>query len=631
MSDVFGISVSALQAFQRAITVTGNNIANASTPGYSRQSVDLSSRPPQFYGNGWVGSGVDVVTVRRAFDQAAVNQLNTSQSSLGQLDAYKTYTDQLDNLFSTTGGGITAATTGFFSAVSDVANDPTSTAARQALLGQSQTLANTFQNASSQIDAINQDINTRLSADVAQINSYAQSIAQLNDRIVGSGGSAQAQAPNDLLDQRDQLITELSKLTALTTTTDANGAVNVYVGNGQGLVLQGDINQLTTVSSEYDATRLEVAFAGSGTGNNISSLLTGGDVGGLLAARTQLIDPVRNQLGQLATSIARTVNTQQGFGVDLNGALGKNLFSFSGPQTVASNGNTGGASVAASLSSLGALTAENYPLTYTAGAYTLKRVSDGAVVPTTGAGTVASPLTADGLNLVITGAPANGDRFLIQPTANAAGTLNVALTITSQIAAAGAVRTSAANSNAGSGGISSGTVLDPSDANLFTTTTLTFTSATTYSVNGAGSFAYTPGGNINLKGWQVQISGAPAVGDTFTIQKNSGGSGDNRNALALATIQNQGVLSNGTVSVTGALSSLVTGVGTQAQQTKFAQAAQTAINTQAQQRVQSESGVNLDEEAASLLQWQQAYQAAAQALKIGSSLFQSLLSAVQSA
>jgi flagellar hook-associated protein 1 FlgK len=174
-------------------------------------------------------------------------------------------------------------------------------------------------------------------------------------------------------------------------------------------------------------------------------------------------------------------------------------------------------------------------------------------------------------------------------------------------------------------------VLDPTDANLFTTTTLTFTSATTYSINGAGSFAYTPGGNITLNGWQVQVSGAPAVGDTFTIQKNSGGSGDNRNALALATIQNQGVLSNGTVSVTGALSSLVTGVGTQAQQTKFAQAAQTAINTQAQQRVQSESGVNLDEEAASLLQWQQAYQAAAQALKIGSSLFQSLLSAVQSA
>ena len=628
MADVFGISVSALQAFQRAITVTGNNIANASTPGYSRQSVDLSSRPPQLYGSGWVGSGVDVVAVRRAFDQASVNQLNTSRSSLGQLDAYKIYTDQLDNLFSTTGGGITAATQRFFGAVSDVANHPTSAAARQSLLGQSQTLANTFQNASSQIDAINADINTRLSAGVAQINSYAQSIAQLNNQIVGSGGASLARAPNDLLDQRDRLITELSKLTALTTTTDANGAVNVYVGNGQGLVLQGDVNKLNVVSNEYNATRLEVAFAGAGTGSNISSLLTGGDVGGLLAARTQLVDPVRNQLGQLATAIAQTVNTQQGFGVDLNGALGKNLFSFTGPQTVASSGNAGGASVAASLSNLGALTAENYTLTYNVGAYTLRRISDGAVVPTTGAGTGASPLNADGLNLVISGAPANGDRFLIQPTANAAGSLGVALTNTSQIAAAGAVRTAAAGTNAGSGGISGGTVLDPTNAALFNTTTLTFTSATTYSVNGAGSFAYTPGGNINLNGWQVQISGAPAVGDTFSVQKNGGGSGDNRNALAIANIQNQGVLSNGTVSVTGALSSMVTGVGTQAQQTKFSQVAQTAIDTQAQQRVQSVSGVNLDEEAASLMQWQQAYQAAAQALKISSSLFQSLLSAL---
>ena len=631
MSDIFGISISALQAFQRALTVTGNNIANANTPGYSRQSVDLSSREPQFYGNGWVGSGVDVVTVRRAFDQAAVNQLNTSQSSLGQLDAYKIYTDQLDNLFSTTGGGITAATQGFFSAVSDVANDPTSAAARQALLGQSQTLANTFQNANAQIDAINVDINTRLTADVAQINSYAQSIAQLNDRIVSGGSASIGQTPNDLLDQRDQLITGLSKLTAVTTTTDASGAVNVFIGNGQGLVLQGDFNALTTVSNEFDATRLEVAFAGSGAGSNISSLLNGGDVGGLLAARTQLIDPIRNQLGQLATSIAQTVNSQQGFGVDLNGALGKNLFNIIGPQAVASGGNSGGASVTASLSNLGALTADDYTLTYNGGAYTLNRVSDGAVVPTTGAGTVGSPLQADGLNLVIAGVPVNGDQFLIRPTAAAAGSLDVALTNTSQIAAAGAVRTSAASSNAGSGGISAGTVLDPADANLFSTTTLRFTSATTYSVNGAGSFAFTPGGNITLNGWQVQISGAPAVGDTFTVQQNSGGSGDNRNALAIANIQNQGVLSNGTVSVTGALSALVTAVGTQAQQAKFAQSALTAINTQAQQRVQSVSGVNLDEEAASLLQWQQAYQAAAQALKIGGSLFQSLLSAVQSA
>jgi flagellar hook-associated protein 1 FlgK len=629
VADFFGISTSALQAFQTGITVTGNNIANASTPGYSRQTVDLTTRTPQFFGNAWLGSGVDVAGVQRSFNQASANQLTNSQSALGQLNALKTYSDQLDNLFGTTAGGIASAVQGFFGAASDVANDPTSTAARQALLGQAQTLTNTFQNTSAQLDAANSDINGRLSADVAQINSYAQSIAKLNDQII-QGGSLPGQAPNDLLDQRQQLINQLSNLTGLTTTTADNGAINVFVGNGQGLVLQGQANTLATIPDSFDPTRLQVGFTGPG-GNTVGVPLTGGELGGLLAARTQLVDPIRNQLGQLATGIAQTVNQQQGLGIDLNGALGKNLFSFTGPQASASSRNTGSASVSVALSNVGALTADSYTLTYSGGAYTLTRLSDGSTVATTGAGTVASPLNADGLNLVLSGTPANGDQFLIQPTAAAAGSIAVALTDTSQIAAAGAVRTSAAGSNSGTGSISAGTVIDATNPNLFSTTTLTFTSAATYSVNGAGSFAFTPDANINLNGWQVQISGAPAAGDSFTVQRNGGGTGDNRNALAIASIQNQNVLSGGTVSVNGALSSLVTNVGIKAQQTNVAQTAQAAINTQAQQRVQSESGVNLDEEAAKLLQWQQAYQAAAQALKIGSSLFQSLLAAVQAA
>lgn len=628
MPDIFDISVSALQAFQRAITVTGNNVANANTPGYNRQRVELNSRAPQYYGNGWVGAGVDVSTVRRSFDQAGVNQLNASQSALGQLDAFKVYTDQLDNLFSTKGAGITAAVRGFFNAASDVANDPTSAAARQAFLGQAQTLASTLQNTSQQLDAINGDINQRLSADVAQVNSYSQAIAQLNDKITNSAGISQGQQPNDLLDQRDQLITQLSRYVSVSTTTDSNGAMNVFIGSGQALVLQGHANALTTVTNNFDPGRLEIGFANA-AGNTFSDSFSGGEIGGLLAARTQLTDPLRNQLGQLTISLAQTVNQQQGLGLDQSGALGKNLFNFSGAQSIASTRNTGTASVAVGIANLGALSADSYQLTYTGGAYLLTRVADGSTVSTTGAGTAASPLSADGLSIVISGTPANGDRFRIEPTAAAAGSISVAIGNTTQIAAAGAVRTAAASANAGSGTISAGTVLDPTDPNLFATTTLTFTSATTYSVNGAGSFTYTPGANIALNGWQVQLSGTPASGDTFTVQRNSGGTGDNRNALALANVLNQGVLSNGAVSVSGALNSLVTGVGTTAQQTNFAQAAQTAVNTQAQQTVQSKSGVNLDEEAAALLQWQQAYQAAAQALKVGSSLFQTLLSAVQ--
>jgi flagellar hook-associated protein 1 len=222
---------------------------------------------------------------------------------------------------------------------------------------------------------------------------------------------------------------------------------------------------------------------------------------------------------------------------------------------------------------------------------------------------------------VLSGTPASGDRFLIQPTAQAAGSFKVALTNTSQIAAAGAIQSSAANANTGNATITSGTVVNAADPNLLNTTTIQFTSATTYSVNGAGSFAYTSGSNITQNGWQVQIAGTPAAGDVFTVQSNAGGTGDNRNALASASQQTQGVLSNGNVSINGAVSALITGIGSQAQQVNTAQTAQSAVNSQALQNVQSVSGVNLDEEAANLLQWQQAYQASAQALTIANSTF----------
>ncbi len=627
MSDIFGISVSALQAFQKAVAVTGNNIANASTPGYSRQSVELATKEPQRYGNGYLGSGVDVITVRRSFDQAAVTQRNNSQSALGQINSLKTYTDQLDNLFGTTGDGLSAALKNFFGALSDVANDPASTSARQALLGHAQTLTNTFRNVDTQLDAANNDINAQVSADVSQINSTAQSIAQLNRSIVAGGGNP-GQVPNDLLDQRDELVHKLADLTGVTTTQESNGSINVFVGNGQGLVLQDQAYALGTAPSSFDPTRLEVTYAGTGS-TPITGNLTGGALGGALAARASLIDPVRNQLGQLAYALADSVNTQQRAGLDLNGALGADFFSVQGPQTISASGNASAVSLTTSIANVQSLTADAYTLRYSAGAYVVTRASDGAAIATTGAGTAASPLQFDGLSIVASGTPTNGDRYQVKPTALAAATIGVALTSTAQVAAAGAVRSSASAANAGTGSISAPTVLDSTNANFLNTATIAFTSSTTYSVNGAGSFTYAPGANIDVNGSRVQISGAPAAGDAFVLQRNTGGAGDNRNALALANVQNLGVLTNGTVSVTSALSSLVTSVGTKAQQTNTAQSAQVAINSQAEQKVQSVSGVNLDEEAAALLQWQQSYQAAAQALKIGSSLFDTVLAALR--
>jgi flagellar hook-associated protein 1 FlgK len=627
VSDIFGITTSSLQALQTAIEVTSNNIANANTPGYADESVEFSDAVPQSNGSFMIGAGVEVAGITRAVNQVANNQLISSQSVLGQLNALQGYTNQIDNIVGTTAGGLTTALQNYYSAWSTLATDPTSTASRQALISAAQAVTTSFQTTSGQLQSLNTSINTGITADVTQINSLSSSIASLNQQISAATAGQGGQAPNALLDQRDAALSSLSQLIGVSTTNNSDGSVNVYIGSGQPLVLDSSTTPLTTVANPFNATQLEVSNASNGN-NPISSQITSGDLGGLLAARTQAVDPALNQIGQIATAFASTANAQQNQGMDLNGQLGANMFSIGSPQAIASSNNTGTASASVGISNVGALTSSDYMLSYAGGAYSLTNATTGAAVPFTGTGTSASPITADGLSITMSGTPANGDQFLIQPTASAAGSIGVSLTNPSQIAAAGAIQTSAADTNTGSATIGSGTVVDPTNPNLLATTTIQFTSPTTYSVNGAGSYAYTSGSNITLNGWQVQISGTPAAGDQFTVQSNAGATGDNRNALASAAEQTLGVLSNGTVSINGAASALVTSVGSQAQQVNTAQTAQTAVNTQATANVQSISGVDLNEEAANLVQWQQAYQASAQAFQIGNSTFTTFLQAV---
>jgi flagellar hook-associated protein 1 FlgK len=629
VSNVFGISVSALQAFQAAINATSNNVANASTPGYDRETVNLTEAIPQSAGAATIGAGVVVSGINRAFSQAAANQLNSSQSSLGQLNAMQNFTNQIDNLFGTTAGGLSTALQNFYSAFSGVANNPTSTASRQALIGTAQSVASSFQNASGELSSLNGDVNASISADVTQINSIAKAISSLNNQIVTGTAQNGGQQPNELLDQRDQLVSNLSQLVGISTTTDPNGALNVFVGNGQPLVLQGQTMALTTVANQFNATQLEIGTAASSA--VISNNITSGDLGGLLAARTQVLDPALNQLGQIATALSQTVNSQQAQGLDLSGHLGANLFSVGAPLATGSSKNTDAvtASVTVNANGLGALTANDYVLSFVGGTPKLTNTSDGTSVTPVGAGTVASPFTAAGVSIVLSGTPANGDQFLIQPTATAAATIKVVLSNPAQIAAAGAIKTTAATTNTGAATISSGTVLDATNPLLLTPVTISFANPpNSFSVNGGPPVAFVSGANIDVHGWEVQINGTPASGDTFTVGSNAGGTGDNRNALAAANLQNAGVLQNGTTSITGGVSALITGLGSQAQQINTAQTAQAAVNAQAVSSVQSVSGVNLDEEAASLLQWQQAYQAAAQALTIGNSLFTTLINSV---
>lgn len=623
MPDLLSLGVSGLNVSQLALDTTGHNIANANTPGYSRQSVQVGTEPPMQFGSFWMGQGALVQGVRRSYSQFLNTALQTASTGQAQLTAYSDLASRLDNLMASSSGGVQPALDGFYGAIQDLANNPADVPTRQALLGKAQALAAQFQGLAGQFGQFQGEINQRLAGDVSQINGLAQGIASLNGQIVQMQGAGQA--PNDLLDQRDALLQKLGGLVGVTAVPQDNGTLNVMVGNGQQLVLGTQASALKIVPNAYDPGRSEVALAGTGT--VISGQLSGGEVSGLLTVRDQVVIPAQNQLGRAATALAMAVNAQSHAGMDLRGNLGGDLFSVPAPTVLPSSANAGSASVAASVTGSAQLTAYDYTLRNTGSGWTLTR-SDGTAVTLAGAGTAASPFTADGLSLVVSGAAAVGDSFQIQPTRNAAAGFALAISDPSAIAAALPVRSSAAASNTGNAGIGTPSVTNAANPQLLSPVTISFTSPTTYQINGAGSYAYSSGGAIALNGWSVAISGTPVAGDSFSVTSNAGGVGDNGNALALGATASLGVLDGGATTVGQAYGQLVAGTGSLTQQSQTQLVSQTALVNQATSAQQSVSGVNLDEEAARLVRYQQSYQAAAHVIATAQTIFQSLLTAV---
>jgi flagellar hook-associated protein 1 len=641
MADIMNTAVSGLIAFQRALAVTGNNIANANTVGYSRQTVNLADRLPDATAGVFIGNGVDVNSVSRAYDQFTVDQLRSGTGVLGQQTAFLNVANQVDNLLSGSSNGISAGITSFFNAWQTLSSDPTSASNRQQILSQAQGLAASISQAASQLDTLQGNINAQLTSTVGSINSLATSIAKLNDRISTATAESGGQPPNDLLDQRDQLVTQLSSLVSVRTNTERDGALDVFVGNGQALVVRNQATALATTRNAYDATQLDIVYGAAPGQQVITAALSGGQLGGLLQATTQMIEPALSGLGQLATGIAAQVNAQQQVGLDQNGQLGQKLFNVALPQVLADSGNTGSATLAATAVDAGALTTSDYLLRYRGGTWTATIAGTGQPATVSGAGTAASPLVVGGVSLVLGGtppAPASGDTFLVKPTAQAARTLATTFSDPRLIAAAAAVQSSAALANVGNATIGPAAVQTstpvsatplPLNPALLTPASIVFQNPpTTYSINGGAARPYTSGQAISANGWTVTITGAPAAGDTFAVGPNLSGSGDNSNALAMAQLQNQGVLAGGTVGLSAGYASLVGVIGTVTQQATTAQTAQQAVVNQAQQQVSSVSGVNLDEEAANMLRWQQAYAAAAKVVTTADAMFQTLLAAV---
>lgn len=673
-NSLINIGASGITAAMAGLATAGQNISNAATPGYTRQMVVQQAAAPVQTSGGFLGQGAQVGNVERVYSQFLSNQLANAQSRQAELSAYSTQVNQLDNLLGDANAGLTPALQGFFTGLQGLAanpgSNPSSTPSRQVLLANAQTLASRFNTLDQSLSDIRDNVNTQVKTAVSSISAFANQIAALNKQISALEAGGAGQLANDLHDQRDLLVAKLGKQVGVTTTANSDNSVNVFIGNGVSLVSGTQSFQLGTAVSPADPGRLSIMLSG-GKGQTVSipeGQLTGGAVGGLLNFRNQALDAAKTQLGQVAVGLALTFNTQHQLGQDLYGNVGQAFFN---NPLVAVQGNannspfTPGGVITASFdpANVPSLTTSDYQVNFDGANYQVTRLADSRILGTLNAGTPS--LAVDGLNITFdaTKAATAGDSFLIQPTYQAAGNISVALTDANLIAAAAPTRTGVNVANIGSGKISAGSNNNAANLSLlfpalptqvavaFDGANLNFTnlpataalqvthgngSVTQYAA-GTTSIAFAPGETVALApsfaattpppsgDFSFQITGQPAAGDRFTLSLNGDASSDNRNALALGKLQTTNILHSSKSSYQAVYSEMVGTVGNRAQDTTVNLTAQDATVSQIQASQQSVSGVNLDEEAANLIRYQQAYQAAGRLIQVAQTLFTQIL------
>ncbi len=633
-NSILDIGVTGLLTAQSQLQTTSHNISNANTPGYTRQQVVIGTNIAQSSGAGFVGTGVHSTTVQRIYSQFLVSQSLQIQTQSQSLESNFVQIKQLDNMFAEATSGLSPTLQKFFSAMQDVASNPSVISSRQALLSGAEALVSRFQSMDQRISQIREGVNSQITSSVVEINSLAEQIAEINHQIILAEGAAGGQPANDMLDQRDELINQLSKLINTDTVRENDGSVSVFVGNGQALVVGSQTLLLKAIPLPDNPDNLTIGVESGGNTIQIpESQIKGGILGGLLSFRSVTLDSAQNAFGRIAITLAQTFNDQHQLGMDLNGTMGEEFFTVPSPKVISALTNDIASNITASISDFSALTTSDYQLSYDGTNYTLTRLSDNNSVSTSVLPSNADPLTMDGVS--ITAATINAhERFLIQPTIDGARNIEVNIKDTTKIAAAAPNRTGAALSNTGTGKISAGTVDSlPLDPDLQAPLTITFHTPYDGQYNVAGTGAglpatnqvFTAGSDISFNGFTFQIDGNPAAGDVFTITPNSSGSSDNRNMLLLAGLQTTNTLENGSATYQSAYAQIISQIGNKTRELEVTSKAQTHLLAQTEKSIQSISGVNLDEEAANLLRFQQAFQASSKIIEISNTLFDSIL------
>lgn len=653
--NLFSTGLSGLNIARTALLTTAHNTANVNTAGYSRQTAVIKTSSALATNSGFIGTGGVVTTISRSYDKFLTTQLSVAQSASEALSTYGSEINRVDTLLMDNTAGLPTLVQGFFTGVQAVANTPADTAARQQLLSAAEAMTNKFRSTDKYLTELNGSINQQIESSATQINAYAKQIATLNQQIGQLSAIAGGQPPNDLLDQRDELVSSLSKIVDVKVLEQDSGQYNVFIGSGQSLVLGNHSSSVSAVDSATDPTRKAIAlvdFAGK-TNEVREGVITGGSLGGLMAFRAQTLTPTQNAIGRLAMAVSDAVNAQQNLGIDLSGALGKNMFTQASPGVFSNQRNTGDLQLNASVADVSALTTSDYAVTVgqqmVAGvptlSYSVTRLSDQKAIGTY-VGTD-FPVTFDGVTLGQASGTANpGDSFLVQPTRYGARDMDVLVTDPAKVAAAAAVATVNKPTNQGKGVIGAATIdasyaASPLTAPItltFNATSQTFTASpalpaftvtqtdgSSVSYAAGAAIPYTAGASISFGGITIRPTGTPSSGDAFTIASNAGAVTDGSNALLMGKLQTVNTMGNGTSTFNSAYAQLVSEVGSKSLEVQIAETTQVSVETQIRATQQSISGVNQDEETANLLMFQQMYQANAKVIQAASDMFAAII------
>ena len=684
MVDLLQTGISGLRASQRGLATTSHNISNVNTDGYSRQRVEQDTSIPHYHSRGAVGTGTQVQTIQRLTEDHRVDALRNNHAEYERLDRLAEMTGRIDNLVADQDAGLSPALRQFFDAVEEVANDPSNTVARQQLLTQGQALADRFQTLDNRLLTLEEDVNKRVRAETDKVNGLAESIAELNGEIRSRWTNPQ-RPPNDLLDQRDEKIRELSEHVTVRVTEQDDRSLNVGIGNGQPLVTGDRANTLEVTRNAFEPERPELAVRRGDRAVQITDAVQGGSLGGLLEFRNGVLDETRDEIGRVATSLAGAMNEQHRSGIQFDSGYpeaGDDFFDYAREAGVSAhrgNAGEGQPQVIVDEERIGELRRENYQVRLVDGQWqvatqdanevrTLGQGGDADIQPDADGG-----YRFDGLILYPPepgdGAVEEGDRFLIQPTRDAAQGIEGRLARPTQVAAAAPVVTGEAPRADGQTENTGRAQIGPPDVGraegvmaaleeggaLQQGVEMTYADDGTFTVTiggeTAGTFDYDPedierGQVVNLAedvepagsaqaetlaalDVSVRISGVPDDGDRFGLYGNYEGVGDNTNALRMAELMEETVMDNGNSTFQEAYSAMVGELGGFSQRVQTNRDAQEALLNQAKEQWEELSGVNLDEEAANMMEYQQAYQAAAQIITSADEVFQEMLNAVR--